>query len=185
MKNNISILTATTFAALTFTGCGSTFIGYSSYTPIQNTKNHELTSVVSGADGLTMLTSTMKNRTAFRAFQVTTEQTLGNGDRYFSIIEPTSISNQNGNLMNTAEEYVKECADNNTVEAIFAKKCLGIVNGMNQGRIKAITYKEKPDNIITYDADQALRVIKSNEFYKPLSIGTQADAPNWIKPALQ
>ena len=97
MKNNISILTATTFAALTFTGCGSTFIGYSSYTPIQNTKNHELTSVVSGADGLTMLTSTMKNRTAFRAFQVTTEQTLGNGDRYFSIIEPTSISNQNGN----------------------------------------------------------------------------------------
>ena len=171
-------------ASVLFSGCGSSFNGYSTYKPI-NPNSAKLTTAVSGADGMTMLTSTMKNRAAFRVFQATVEQTLANGDGYFTIMFPVSVSNANGSLMNSGSEFIKECADVGSLEVIVNERCNGLVNNINWGRLQVMTYKKRPSDVVVYDAQESLSQIKSNEYFDKLAIGSEADAPNFVKPWLK
>lgn len=156
-------------AVALFTGC-SVKEGYVNYRPVETGKS-EITTAVTGADGVTLLRSTMKNRAAFRVLQVTAEIAQKHGDKYFAIVEPASISNEHGNMMNTAEEYIKECGDYNFVEGVvLATHCEGLVNSANWGRLKVISFKEKPTNLLTYDVEAVLSVVKMNSFYKALNI---------------
>ncbi|MDD3466646.1 MAG: hypothetical protein PHE67_05795 [Campylobacterales bacterium] len=167
-KSSITTLLSIS-AVIILTGC-SVKDGVSNYRPV-DTKTAEITTAVTGADGFTMLNSTLKNRAAFRVLQVTAETAKKHGDKYFAIVEPASISNEHGNMMNTAEEYIKECGDYNFVEGVvLATHCEGLVNSANWGRLKVISFKEKPTNLLTYDVEAVLSVVKMNSFYKALNI---------------
>ncbi len=169
MKKSLKIASMSILAVAALSGCSSKN-GIYSYAP--NEKGGDLAVKVSGMDGMMMMRSTVMNRAVFRAVQVTSEKTLENGGQYFSIVEPLSVSNGAGSMINTPKEFIDKCGSIgglNLVE-IMSPPCPGVLEGDRIARLKSKVYKEKPTDAIVWDANKTLEYLKTQEFYKALEI---------------
>jgi len=101
------------------------------------------------------------------ALQAAAEATLKQNKNYFAIIEPSTISNLNGVLSNTAKEYIEKCETTLKKVLIHDLDPCGLHphNNRRWGIMTITTYKEQPADIMTYNANDVLAYLKSKELY--------------------
>jgi hypothetical protein len=106
--------------------------------------------------------------------QIAAEQTLDRGFKYFAFVYPKQISNVDGSLINTPEEFFKKC--NSHFGYLKRVATLGFYSptgkcGINTddggliGRFAIIMYKKKPKDILVYDAKYVLDYLKKHGLY--------------------
>jgi len=110
------------------------------------------------------------------SLEVAAEDTLKKGYKYFAFTYPKTISNINGSTMNTAKEFLKKC--NGESELASQAKfllTLGFYVPNNckifrRNGMKAVfaikMYKEKPKDILVYNAKAVLDYLKKTGKYE-------------------
>ncbi len=118
-----------------------------------------------------------KNKANTFALQNAAEATIKHGFKYFSIDLPVGISNTHGSLVGNAKEFIKTCNTNSTAKNLgislliplpivvsINDKCK-ISNSNGHGIIRIISYKKRPLNFISYDAQSVLDYLKAKKLY--------------------
>jgi len=105
------------------------------------------------------------NNAVTAALQAAAETTLLTGKSYFAIISPTAISNMNNVLINTPEDYLKNCTTSmGTVLSLGSRNC-GVKGVRKNGVITFKVYDERPHDILVYDANEVIQYYKDNDLY--------------------
>lgn len=161
-----------TIAGLMFSGCAAKFVEQATdYSATYNRPIYKYY-IASGDNSMTYDAESKKlNATVL---QVAAEQTLKKGYKYFAFVFPKQISNVDGSLINTPEEFFKKCDSN---FGYFKKVAtLGFYNpygkcGINTdgggitGKFGIIMFKKKPENILVYDAKYVIEYLKKHNLY--------------------
>jgi len=108
----------------------------------------------------TVATKIERNSTS--TLQAAANTTIKNGYKYFAIDFPDAIANTKGSLINTAEEFIKECSYNTGnvfFQSNFNKKCNATDSG---AQIRIISYAQKPLDIVVYNAHDVLAYLEEN-----------------------
>ena len=104
------------------------------------------------------------NHSIRAALQVSAELTLSKEMNYFAIIEPMSVSNVNGSMINSTKEFLDKC-EFAMFENAFSSKCnLHTMPRRTQLMIKL--YKEQPVNVLTFNAQNVLNDLKQLGYYQ-------------------
>jgi hypothetical protein len=105
------------------------------------------------------------NNAVTAALQAAAETTLLANKSYFAIISPTAISNMNNILINTPEDYIKNCTTSmGTVLTLSSSNC-GVKGTRKNGVITFKAYDERPHDILVYDAKEVIQYYKDNDLY--------------------
>ena len=96
-----------------------------------------------------------------------------NGYKYFAFHRPHAISNTDGGLINTAKEFIEKCVPNsaNPFE-IGQGRCGWRGKGATEEAL-VVFFKEKPHDILVYDAKEVLDYLKANDLYRKDGIEEQ------------
>ena len=88
------------------------------------------------------------------------------GYKYFAFHRPYAISNTKGSLINTAKEFMEKCVPSsaNPFE-VGQGRCGWSGRGAVEGAM-IVVFKEKPHDILVYDAKEVLDYLKANDIYR-------------------
>lgn len=92
--------------------------------------------------------------------------TLEKKYKYFAFHKPNGISNTNGGLINTAEEFVKNCVPTaaNPFE-IGQGRCGWLGRGATEEAL-IVLFNKKPYDMLVYDAKSVLTYLKANKLFR-------------------
>lgn len=171
-------------AMLLFTGCGNPFHSFSIDYPKNkselvkqrcenvakqnkahcNQNEYHMIRILSGTNfnsgGIKYLNFNNANRGALQAAAVSTRYRKG---KYFAFVEPAPISNFNGALENTPEEFFKKCDVD--MASFFAEPSpckLHVTRTGHQTIFTIAIFKEVPENILVYNADDVVKYLRAN-----------------------
>lgn len=106
------------------------------------------------------------NNSTYATLQAAAESTIIKGNKYFTIISPEEISNKNGSLMNTADEFMEKC--DTTIADIFTfkwGKCGLHKKNRFVGNMAIHMFKKAPSNVLVYNAQEIVDYLKTKEKY--------------------
>lgn len=132
-------------------------------------KDNNLMVVIAVGD-LSMFTISAFNNSTAAAIQVASEATLKRGHNYFSIILPKTISNFEGSMVNTPEEYFKRCETTikNVVTFNNSPCRVQFVSGSPRlARMVIATYEQQPNDTLTFNAKEVLDYLIKEKKYQP------------------
>lgn len=168
MENIIKIIFGITLI-LILSGCSG-----KSNVMLVNEKSCKVVNNCEDKDKNTYIIDALGDYSAFRhvnlnhsiraGLQVSSELTLQKGMKYFAIIEPQSVSNLNGSMMNTTKEFLDKCEFSMFEEMISSKCNLHTIPRRTKLIIKL--YKEQQANILTFDAQNVLNDLKQLGYYQ-------------------
>lgn len=92
--------------------------------------------------------------------------TLNEGFRYFAIARPIAISNMDGSTMNTAEEFIDKCTPSSAQILEMANGRCGFDGERLWTSIVIATFKERPLEYLTYDAQEVKNFLIAHEYYR-------------------
>ena len=104
------------------------------------------------------------NNSIRAGLQVSSELTLQKGMRYFAIIEPKSVSNVNGSMINTTKEFLDKC-EFAMFENLVSSKC-NLHTKPRRTQLMIKLYKEPQPNVLTFDAQNVLNDLKQLGYYQ-------------------
>ena len=121
-------------------------------------------------DGISKLSDfgfrhTAHNNVLAATIQAAAETTLIKGKKYFAILSPSQMSNSNGVLINTPQEYFKKCEVSLTDILTFQSKGCNLIPRRNNGIMTIKIFDEKPNDILVYDAKEVVKYLKDNDKY--------------------
>ena len=112
--------------------------------------------------------------------------TLSEGYNYFSFERPVELSNFDGNMMTTAQEYIEKCTPSEgQIFDIGNARC-----GLNGTTVKEgvllVAFKKAPKIILSYNAKEVKAYLKANTLYREDSyeINQEEVAKRFPKQAL-
>ncbi|WP_419768867.1 hypothetical protein [Arcobacter sp.] len=106
------------------------------------------------------------NNSVAAAMQAAAQTTFLTKNKYFAIISPIGISNARGILMNTPEEFFEECTTSiGDVLILQSHTCDIIRKPKRSGVLTIQVFKEKPHDILIYDANDVIKYLKENGYY--------------------
>ena len=127
---------------------------------------------IDGIGAYSMATISNYNNSTAAGLQVAAEVTLRRNHNYFAIAHPKSISSFNGALVNTAEEYFKQCETNLARSLVFNLDPCGIHYSPRVANMTIVTYKEQPNDVLTFNANDVLNYLhKEKRFDQESSLG--------------
>ena len=92
--------------------------------------------------------------------------TLNEGYSYFAINRPLELSNIDGNMINTAKEFIEKCTPpEGQVFDIGNARC-GLNGSTVTAGIMIVAFKEAPKSTLTYNAKEVVNYLKQNELYR-------------------
>jgi hypothetical protein len=161
-----------TFSALVFSGCASKGIPPTgSYHEGKNERGDVYT-ILANAPEASMFTPSASYLNSVIAYplQIAAEDTLASGHKFFSIIKPAELSNVDGIMVNSANEYLEKCANNNVLKGLLVltnpcKVAYGPLERPFGGRLMIQMYDTKPQDHLAYDAAQVLEELKAKNAY--------------------
>lgn len=180
MKNRLLLMFLPMLLVFIFTGCGSkqgmafnvtkdiekctTFANkYRNSNSFCNlTAEYDLIHIT-GVGESSMFTIPNYNNSTAAAIQVAAETTLKKKHNYFSIAYPEKLSNFQGSLTNTPEGYFKECDIDTTNVFSFNNDPCGFHYSPRVVYLAIETYLERPENVLTYDANEVLNYLKKEK----------------------
>jgi predicted lipoprotein with Yx(FWY)xxD motif len=185
MKLQHIITTGLLASAILFSGCASKALSGKPYNLSQDkTSGVDKELAKNGSDvmliyGFTKGMNSISRaadaqKTALYMFQLAAERTLEAGDGYFAISRPKIISNTLGGTMHTVEEFKDRCYNNAGAQVASAFDAFGLgTYGCNigfgdsprSGFLEIVTYKERPSEVMTYDAKQVIESLKTSQEY--------------------
>lgn len=126
---------------------------------------------INGVGAYSMATISNYNNSTAAGLQVAAETTLRRNHTYFAIAYPNSISSFNGALVNTAEEYLKQC-ETNLARSLFNLDPCGIHLRPRVVAMTIVTYKEQPNDVLTFNANDVLNYLhQEKRFDNESSLG--------------
>ncbi|RXJ98679.1 hypothetical protein CRV02_13085 [Arcobacter sp. CECT 8989] len=186
MKNRLLLITLPMLLVFLFAGCGSKH-GHAYYVPkdmnkctvhankyrVSNsyctlTKEYALINIT-GIGESSMFTIPQYNNSTAAGLQVAAEATLKRNRNYFAIAYPPKLSNFDGSLINTAKEYFEKCEINTANVLSFNTDPCQLHYKPRVVELVIESYKERPENVLTYDAKEVLQYLKEEERYDPES----------------
>jgi len=168
----ITTMVLSTIVGLIFSGCAAKFVKQATdYSADYNRPVYKYY-IATGDNSMTYDARSEKlNATTL---QIAAEQTLNKGYKYFAFVFPKQISNVDGSLINTPEEFFKKC--NSSFGYLKRVATLGAYNpyrkcGINTdgggitGKFGIIMFKKRPKDILVYDAKYVLDYLKKHNLY--------------------
>jgi len=98
--------------------------------------------------------------------QNSADLTLNEGFKYFAIGLPHEMSNMNGQTMNTAEEFIEKCTPSEAQIFDVGNGRCGLEGSIQWVGIVIATYKERPLEYMTYDAQEVRDYLISHDLYR-------------------
>ena len=183
MNKKISTLVLTTLAVVFFmSGCSSHQIGTPSEIskidghPEANTKEEKIFLVATRNDSSNSLSRASDiEESAYFTLQNVAESALERGDKYFAVNAPKAMSNFDGSTITTMEEFVEKCGTSSGGGFASAFDAFGLntyycnisgVRIVHAGFMEVAFYKEKPLNVLVWDAEAVLSYLKKEGLYK-------------------
>ncbi|RXJ79042.1 hypothetical protein [Arcobacter sp. F2176] len=105
------------------------------------------------------------NNVLAATIQAAAETTLLKDKKYFAILSPAAMSNLNGVLINTPEEYFKKCEITMGDVLTFQTNKCGLIPRNNNGIMTIKVFSERPHDILVYDANEVIKYLKTNGKY--------------------
>lgn len=154
--------------ALMFSGCGGApyAAGLSGELPMSNDVSGKIF-YVEGKEAWRSPSAGYNAKTRnIHILQNAADLTLSEGYYYFSFERPVALSNFDGNMINTAKEFIDKCTPSEgQVFDVGNDRC-----GLNGSTIKAgvlfVAFKEAPKTILSYDAKAVKTYLKENKLYR-------------------
>lgn len=186
MKLQYIITTGLVASAILFSGCGSKAIAAKPYNLSKDAtakvdkelaKNGSDVMLVYGrTEGMPSISRASDAQgAALYLFQLAAERALEAGDGYFAISRPKMISNTLGGTMNTIEQFKDRCYNNAGAHLASAFDAFGLGtygcniaregNLVKEGYLEIVTYKDRPSEVMTYDAKQVIESLKASKEY--------------------
>ncbi len=126
--------------------------------------------VVDGRGDSSMLTHVMYNKSTAAVLQVASEITIKKKDNFFAIAHPTLLSNFQGSLINTPQSYLEKCEINaGNVLTFNADPCNLHPRKKREATLAIVTYKEQPNDVLTFNAKEVLNYLKEKNLFDPNS----------------
>lgn len=188
MKNKSLMVITPLFLILLLSGCGSRYgqafkitkdvkvctnhankhMKDSSFCEL--TINNELINVYGRGDS-SMFTITRYNLSTAAGLQVASQTTIQRDHKYFAIAYPPQVSNFHGSLLNTPEDFFKKCDIGASNVVGFNLDPCNIHYHPGGTNLVIVTYSERPENVLTYDAKEVLNyLMKKERFDKKSSV---------------
>lgn len=130
--------------------------------------DHNLINITGTGENSSFTIPQYNNSTA-AGLQVAAEATLQKKHNYFAIAYPPKLSNFHGSLINTPEGYFEECKINtgnvlsfNIDPCEFHYRPRVVYLGIE-------TYQDRPEDVLTYDANEVLEYLKKEDLFDPES----------------
>lgn len=160
------------FSALVFSGCASKMIPPTgSYYDGKNERGDAYT-ILGNVPEAAMFTTKAGYLNSVIAYplQIAAEDTLASGHKFFSIARPAELSNVDGIMINSANEYLEKCANNNVLKGllVLTNPCMVAYGPLERpfgGKLMIHMYDTKPQNHLAYDAAQVLEELKAKNAY--------------------
>lgn len=180
MKNRLLLMFLPMLLVFIFTGCGARhglafklskdvekctkvankYMRTNSFCKL--TPDHDLIHV-NGRGEASSFTVLAYNYSTAAGLQVAAETTLKKNHKYFAFVYPQEISNIYGSLINTPEEYLKKCDINSGNVFSFNLDPCNIHYRPRVANVVIITYKERPEETLTYDAEEVIKYLKKED----------------------
>jgi len=104
--------------------------------------------------------------------------TLNEGYKYFSINRPIQISNFDGSLVNTAEDFIQKCTPpEGQIFDVGNGRCGFNGSTVTEGMM-IVVFKEVPKTVLSYDAKNVVEYLKAKEMYREDGYEMDAEAFN-------
>lgn len=107
----------------------------------------------------------MYNNANATALQMAAEYTIKKGDKYFAIAYPSGLSNFSGSFIDTPQEYFNRCNIGIGKFLMFNTDPCEIHSNVDLGQLGIVTYREKPGNVLTYNANDVIKYLKKESAY--------------------
>lgn len=108
---------------------------------------------------------TVYNNSNAAALQMAAEYTLKKGDKYFAIAYPSGLSNFSGSFIDTPKEYFNQCNVSIGKFLMFNTDPCEIHSNVDLGQLGIVTYLEKPNNVLSYNANDVIKYLKKENIY--------------------
>jgi hypothetical protein len=92
--------------------------------------------------------------------------TLSEGYRYFSFKRPVQLSNFDGNMINTAKEFIEKCTPSEAQVFDVANARGGLNGTAMKESVLFVAFKEAPKTILSYDAKEVKAYLQENKLYR-------------------
>ncbi len=89
--------------------------------------------------------------------------TLQKKHNFFAIAYPESLSNFNGSIVQTAEEFFNQCNIHIGNFVLLNSDPCNLHNNENIGQIGIVTYEEKPTHPLSYDANLVMKYLTEED----------------------
>jgi hypothetical protein len=109
--------------------------------------------------------------------QNASQLTLDEGYKYFAFHKPNPISNTNGGLMNTAEEFIKACVPSSANPFEIGQERCGWLGSGAVDEALIVLFKEKPHTIVVYDAKEVIDYLKAHDMFRDDGIEDKKTTP--------
>ena len=172
MKKTAIKLALVTVMGLMFSGCAAKFV--KTATDFSSTYNKPIYKYYFATGSNSISYDTVSEKLNAVTLQIAAEQTLKKGNKYFAFVFPEQISNVDGSLINTPEEFFKKCNSHfgylKRVATLGFYRPTGICGINNDdggilGKFGIIMFKKKPKDILVYDAKYVLDYLKKHDLY--------------------
>ena len=127
-------------------------------------ENDYLVQGVSSFSGYGFVHKKYNNQT-YALLQAAADLTISLNKRYFAIVAPDAVSNTQGIMINTPKEFIDKCSTNIAKVLIFQKDpCYLHPKGIGT-RMVIRVYDKQPKDVLTYDAYEIIKYLKTNKMY--------------------
>ena len=146
-----------------FGGCSTR---YNRVQPHNTIENDFLVVAGSGRSAYGFIHKNYQNST-YGIIQQAANFALLRDKQYFAISSPSSVSNTNGSLVNTAQGFIKQCGA--SIGEVFSgglDNCK--IHGSSRGHEAFLTIKifnEQQNDFLVYDAKEVVAYLKNNDLY--------------------
>ena len=105
------------------------------------------------------------NNQTHALLQAAADLTISLHKKYFAIVAPDAVSNIQGVMINTPKEFIDKCSTNIAKVLIFQKDpCYLHPKGIGT-RMVIRVYDKQPKDVLTYDAYEIIKYLKTNKIY--------------------
>ncbi|ATB69081.1 hypothetical protein SJPD1_0969 [Sulfurospirillum diekertiae] len=165
-------------AILTLSGCGSApyAAGLSSELPMPNDVPGKIF-YVEGKEAWRSPSGGYNAKTRnIHILQNTADLTLSEGYRYFSFERPIELSNFDGNMINTAKEFIDKCTPSEGQILDIGNARCGLNGTAMKASVLFVAFKEAPKTILSYDAKEVKAYLQENKLYREDSYEVNEEA---------
>lgn len=159
----VLLTTSMIVASLLLSGCGTKVALTKGKTNIQD--KQEIAYIVEGTESWRSPSGgyNISTRNAHMLLNAA-KATIHEGKKYFAIYKPDEISNVKGSLINTPEEYIKECLPSGANITTLGNARCGFDGRKAKAAMAIVMFEEEPMEYTTYDAQYVIDYMNQNGY---------------------